>query len=90
MKTKLLFLCAVLFLILGWNTKDGVLFFFFAVHLLTLAIGVVVSRIDRKRHPVTTIESLPELDTPTKADTGKPAGGGISTKPANRKTAQPA
>ena len=90
MKTKLLFLCAVLFLILGSNSKDGVLFFFFAVHLLTLAIGVVVSRIDRQRHPVTTIESLPELDTLSKAETDKPAGGGISAKPANGKTPQPA
>ena len=63
MKTKLLFFCAVIFLILGWNTKDGVLFFFFAIHLLTLSIGLVISRYDQKRHPVLTFETLPEADS---------------------------
>ena len=63
MKTKLLFFCGIVFLLLGWNTKDGVLFFFFAVHLLTLAIGVVASRHDQKRHPVLTIEPLPTTDS---------------------------
>ena len=63
MKTKLLFFCGIVFLLLGWNTKDGVLFFFFAVHLLTLAIGVVVSRYDQKRHPVLTFDTLPKTDS---------------------------
>jgi hypothetical protein len=30
MKIKLLAISAVIFFLLGWNTKDGVLFFFFA------------------------------------------------------------
>jgi hypothetical protein len=63
MKTKLLFFCALIFLLLAWNTKDGVLFFFFAVHLLTLAIGVVVSKYDQKRHPVPAFETLPKVDS---------------------------
>ena len=63
MKTKLLFFCALIFLLLGWNTKDGVLFFFFAVHLLTLAIGVVVSKYDQKRRPVLTFDTLPKIDS---------------------------
>jgi hypothetical protein len=63
MKIKLLSLCALIFLLLGWNTKDGVLFFFFAVHLLTLAIGAVVSKYDEKRHPVLAVDTLPEIDT---------------------------
>ncbi|MGD8990115.1 MAG: hypothetical protein PVI00_01545 [Desulfobacterales bacterium] len=62
MKTKLLFLCALIFLLLGWNTNHGVLFIFFAVHLLTLAIGVVVSKYDQKRC------SLPTADTLSKTD----------------------
>ena len=48
MKTKFLLLSAIIFLLLGWNTKDGVLFFFFAVHLLTLTIGVFCSKFDKK------------------------------------------
>ena len=63
MKTKFLFFCALIFLLLGWNTKDGVLFFFFAVHLLTLAIGVVVSKYDQKRRPVPTVDTLPKIDS---------------------------
>ena len=63
MKTKLLFFCAVVFLLLGWNTKDGVLFFFFAVHLLTLVIGMVASRYDQKRQPVLTFNTLSETDS---------------------------
>ncbi len=48
---------------LGWKTKDGVLFFFFAVHLLTLAIGVFVSRYDQKRQPALTLDTLPKTDS---------------------------
>ena len=63
MKTKFLSFCALIFLLLGWKTKDGVLFFFFAVHLLTLAIGVFVSQYDQKRRPVLTVDTLPEIDS---------------------------
>ena len=63
MKTKLLFLSAFIFLLLGWNTKDGVLFFFFAVHLLTLAIGVIFFKHEQKRHSAIPLETLPESDS---------------------------
>ncbi len=63
MKTKLLFFFGIVFLMLGWKTKDGVLFFFFAVHLLTLAIGVFVSRYDQKRQPALTLDTLPKTDS---------------------------
>ncbi len=63
MKTKLLSFCALIFLLLGWNTKDGVLFFFFAVHLLTLAIAVIVSKYDQKCRPVLAVDTLPEIDS---------------------------
>jgi len=39
MKTKLLFYCAILFLILGLKMKNDLLFFFFSVHFSALAIG---------------------------------------------------
>ena len=63
MKTKLLFFCALIFLLLGWNTKDGILLFFFVVYLLTLTIGVVVSKYDQKRRPVLTFDTLPKIDS---------------------------
>lgn len=63
MKIKLLFFSAMVFLLLGWNSKDGVLFFFFAVHILTLAVGAVVSSFDQKRRPAITPQTLPESDT---------------------------
>jgi hypothetical protein len=42
MKIKLLFWSAVLFLVLGLNTGDGTLFFFFSIHFFMLFIGVFV------------------------------------------------
>ena len=63
MRTKFLLLSAIIFLLLGWNTKDGVLFFFFAVHLFTLTIGVFCSKFDRKTHATRTIETLPDPDS---------------------------
>jgi uncharacterized lipoprotein YajG len=58
MKTKLLMLSAAIFLFLGCSTKDGVLFFFFAVHLFTLTIGVFLSRYDQKHQPQHTLDIL--------------------------------
>ncbi len=63
MKTKFLLLSAIIFLLLGWNTKDGVLFFFFAVHLLTLTIGVFCSKFDKKLTATQPIETLPDPDS---------------------------
>ncbi len=71
MKTKILSFCALIFLLLGWNTKDGVLFFFFAVHLLTLAIAVIVSKYDQKRRPVLAVDTLPEIDSSESQSTAK-------------------
>ena len=63
MKIKLLVMSAVIFLLLGWNTKDGVLFFFFAVHLFTLSIGLFLSQYDQKRHPKRVLDTLPVSDS---------------------------
>jgi len=62
-KTKFLLLSAIIFLLLGWKTKDGVLFFFFAVHLFTLTIGVLCSKFDKKLRPAQTIATLPDADS---------------------------
>lgn len=62
MKTKLLLLSGIIFLLLGWNTKDGVLFFFFAVHLFTLTLGVFLSKYEQKRHRQCILDSLPPID----------------------------
>ena len=63
MKIKLLAISAIIFLMLGWNTKDGVLFFFFAVHLFTLTIGLFLSRYDQKRRAHWTLDTLPISDS---------------------------
>jgi hypothetical protein len=63
MKIKLLVTSAIIFLLLGWNTKDGVLFFFFAVHLLTLIIGLLLSLYDQKHQPNRTLETLSVSDS---------------------------
>jgi hypothetical protein len=62
MKIKALLIIAIIFLLLGWNTKDGVLFFFFAVHLFTLSIGVFCLRFDKRLQSLQTTESVPEAE----------------------------
>jgi len=63
MKTKSLLMIAIIFLLLGWNTKDGVLFFFFAVHLFTLSIGVFCFKFDKKPHSLQTTECVSDSDS---------------------------
>jgi hypothetical protein len=62
MKTKFLLFSAIIFLLLGLNSKDGVLFIFFAVHLFTLLIGVILLKFDKKLHPQASIQTLPPAD----------------------------
>ena len=62
MKTKLLFWSAVLFLVLGLNTKDGTLFYFFSVHLFMLFIGVFLHKISFTPQLDATTEPLPEAE----------------------------
>ena len=62
MKTKFLLISGIIFLLLGRNSKDGVLFFFFAVHLFMLTIGVFLSKFDQKRHAAPVLESSPKAD----------------------------
>ena len=65
MKTKFLLFSAIIFVLLGWNSKDGVLFFFFAVHLFTLSIGVILLKFEKKSRPRARIDTLPPSDTQT-------------------------
>ena len=62
MKTRILFWSAVLFLVLGLNTKDGTLFYFFSVHLFMLFIGVFLHKISFTPQPDVTTEPLPEAE----------------------------
>jgi hypothetical protein len=39
------------------------LFFFFAVHLFTLTIGLFLSQYDQKRHPNRVLDTLPISDS---------------------------
>ena len=62
MKTKFLLFSAVLFLLLGLKSKDGVLFLFFAIHLFTLSIGVILLKLEEKRQSRAGIEMLPPTE----------------------------
>jgi len=48
MKTKLLIYAAITFLILGLRLHDGELYYFFAVYLSALALGVCLYRWEDK------------------------------------------
>ena len=65
MKTKFLLFSAIIFLLLGWNSKDGVLFFFFAVHLFTLSIGVILLKFEKKFQPRARIDMRPPSNPQT-------------------------
>jgi hypothetical protein len=62
MKTRILFWGAVLFLVLGLNTKDGTLFYFFSVHLFMLFIGVFLHKISFTPQSDATTEPLSEAE----------------------------
>ena len=63
MKTKILFWSAVIFLALGFNTKDGILYYFFAIHLFMLFIGAFLHKISYKPRPDTNVEPLPNPES---------------------------
>jgi hypothetical protein len=60
MKTKLLFWSAILFFVLGLNARDSALFYFFAIHLFMLFIGVFLHKLTQKLQPDKNVEPLPE------------------------------
>ena len=63
MKTKFLIFSAIIFLLLGMNSKDGVLFFFFAIHLFTLSVGVIFLKLDKKLQPKASSDILPPAES---------------------------
>jgi membrane protein insertase Oxa1/YidC/SpoIIIJ len=66
MKTKILFWSAALFLALGVNTKDGILYYFFSVHLFMLYIGVFLHKVTYTPKSDANAESLPEAESAKK------------------------
>jgi len=58
MKTKLMFYGGITFLIVGFMSRDNMLYYFFAVHLLTLALGFFLYKREKKR---TSKEPLPKV-----------------------------
>jgi membrane protein insertase Oxa1/YidC/SpoIIIJ len=63
MKTKILFWSAVIFLTIGLNTKEGILYYFFATHLFMLFIGVFLHKISCAPQPDTNTESQPKAES---------------------------
>ena len=59
MNTKLLFYSAIIFFILAIKAKDGVLYLFFAVHLITLAIAVLLYKFDKNSSKENKVTPLP-------------------------------
>jgi len=48
MQSKFLFWLAVIVVVMGMNSPDGNLFYFFAVHLTTLMIGLSLHRREKR------------------------------------------
>ena len=63
MKTKILFWSAVIFLTIGLNAKDGILYYFFASHLFMLFIGVLLHKISYTPKPDANAEPLPKAES---------------------------
>jgi len=66
MKTKLLFWSAVLFFVIGLNTGDGTLYFYFSIHSFMLFIGVFVHTQVLKFKSGSDTEPLPEIPSTQK------------------------
>jgi membrane protein insertase Oxa1/YidC/SpoIIIJ len=63
MKTKILFWSAVIFLALGLSAKDGILYYFFAIHLCMLLVGVWLHKISYTPQPKANAEPLPKAES---------------------------
>jgi hypothetical protein len=65
MKTKFLIYAAITFLLLGLRLQDGELYYFFAVYLAALALGVCLYRWEdniRQKNGLTTPPPSPPSD----------------------------
>ncbi len=65
MKTKFLIYAAISFLILGMRLHDGELYYFFAVYLAALALGVFLFRLEdnvRRKNTMTEPPSSNPVD----------------------------
>lgn len=59
MNTKLLVYSAIIFFIIAIKVKDDLLYFFFAVHLMSLAIAVFLYKFDKNSSHENRITKLP-------------------------------
>jgi membrane protein insertase Oxa1/YidC/SpoIIIJ len=66
MKKKMLFWSAILFLMIGLNTKDGLLYYFFSVHLFMLYIGVFLHKVTYTPPSDANAEPLPQAESAKK------------------------
>ena len=64
MMTKLLFWGSILFIFLGFNAREGCLFFFFGIYLLIGAVGLFFRKREGKTGAQTAVESLPVTPPP--------------------------
>lgn len=64
MVTKLLFWGSMLFIFLGFNAREGHLFFFFGIYLLMSAIGLFFRKREGKLRKQAAVEPLPVTSPP--------------------------
>jgi hypothetical protein len=72
MKLKLLFWSAVLLAVIGAYSAEGTLFYFFAIHLMTIATGLCMIRREQKTR----------AGVPAKGPAGKSVSAGSRSKAA--------
>ena len=63
MLNRLLILSALGFFILGYKINDGLIFYFFSIHLLMLAVGRFFRKRETKLYGRPQIKPLPETKT---------------------------
>ena len=64
MMTKLLFWGSILFIFLGFNAREGNLYFFFGCYLLMSAIGLFFRQKENKAGQKAAVEALPATNPP--------------------------
>jgi hypothetical protein len=67
MLDQLLFWCAVLSAVMGMNSPDGNLFFFFAVHLTMVATGLFLHRREKRNSRSGAAATTAAVDQPSPA-----------------------
>ena len=63
--TKLFFWGSMIFFYLGFNAREGNLFYFFAIYSLMVAIGLFFRKREAKKGKPAVAEALPATQTPS-------------------------